>query len=827
MKALPQLRALLGIVSLPLLALPIPASVSSQPSVSGPPPLAPEVRASLLQIAQDATLPAWQRDIMLRLSRGETPAAPDPVAGAGAAGAERSDVAADCEWGKLVIDSRRYCSVILDPLRDRMLVFGGSDGSQLLNDVWVLSLSDPPAWTQLMPEGTPPSPRCFHSAIYDPLRDRMVVFGGKSAAPGSLNDVWALSLAGRPAWTAVTPAGAPPPGRTSCSAIYDPVRDRLVLFGGADVTYFNDVWALSLADTPTWTELSPAGTPPIRRHAASAIYDPVRDRLVLFGGYYFQSTVHYLNDAWGLSLGDSLAWTPLTPAGTLPAARRGHSAIYDPVRDRMVVFGGQRSVSWYVADLWELTFSDSLAWHQISESGVVPSARAFHGAVYDPLRDRMVMSGGGAVIFVTDWWALSLGDAPAWTEIAPTAAPPKWRQGRSAIYDPVRHRMVVFGGYDWPTYYNEVWILSLADPPAWTAVSPVGTPPAGRAYHAAAYDPVRDRMLVHGGEDGFSSCRKDTWALSLADPMSWTEIPPASEPAFPRSDHTMIYDPVGDRMVVFGGRDNSSNVLYDVWALSLADPGAWTWLNPSGMPPAGRRGHSAIYDPVRHRMVVFGGYGAQYYNDVWALPLSGPPAWTSLAPTGTAPPGRYGHSAVYDLASDEMIVFGGTANGVRNDVWTLSLGATPAWRQRTPAGTTPGARLYHRAIYDSERDRMVVFGGSEYDDVWALWPQAVVGVEDDSARPMVSGLRPPAPNPSGGRTWLAYSIGTAGRVWLGIYDVSGRLRRRLVDGERRAGTESVVWDGTDESGLRLSAGLYFIQLAGPGVRQTRKVILLR
>ena len=90
----------------------------------------------------------------------------------------------------------------------------------------------------------------------------MVVFGGVDSTARYLNDVWALSLAGTPAWTQLTPAGTPPSARSDHSAIYDPVRDRMVVFGGIldGVRYRNDVWALSLAGTPAWTQLTPAGT---------------------------------------------------------------------------------------------------------------------------------------------------------------------------------------------------------------------------------------------------------------------------------------------------------------------------------------------------------------------------------------------------------------------------------------------------------------------------------------------------------------------------------------------------------------------------------------
>jgi len=79
----------------------------------------------------------------------------------------------------------------------------------------------------------------------------------------------------------------------------------------------NDVWSLSLAETPTWTQLTPTGALPIARDAQSAIYDPVRDRMVVFGGSVGSSC---LNDvpvlAWDAPAlasvvcpGD-IVWTP-------------------------------------------------------------------------------------------------------------------------------------------------------------------------------------------------------------------------------------------------------------------------------------------------------------------------------------------------------------------------------------------------------------------------------------------------------------------------------------------------------------------------------------
>jgi hypothetical protein len=784
------LRSLARMLPLLLLSLALPNVVLSQTAAPGPAELAPEARERLAQAAGDSLLAPWQRDLMLRLARtGGAAALDSSAADPRATLPALVPCAADGVWNQPLGPGLYGHSAIYDPVRDRMVVFGGSSASSgpYLNDVWALSLADTPVWTELTPSGTSPSARYDHSAIYDPVRDRMVVFGGYSSS--TLNDVWTLSLADTPAWTQLTPTGAPTSRRQSHSATYDPVRDRMVVFGGlgSGDSQLNDVCALSLADTPAWTQLTPSGTTPSAREGHSATYDPVRDRMVVFGGFS-SDFPPYFNDVWALSLAGTPAWTELTPSGTPPIVRSFHSAIYDPMHDRMVVFGGYSSGS--------PNYSDGV-------------------------------------------WALSLPGMPAWTQLTPSGTPPSDRDGHSAIYDPVRDRMVVFGGDSgspsFPPYFNDVWALSLAGAPAWTQLTPSGTPPSARYGHSAIYDPVRDRMVMFGGSYEYLGTHhlNDVWILSLAGTPAWTELIPTGTPPSERDNHSAIYDPVRDRMVVYGGIWSSN----DVWALSLAGSPAWTQLIPLDTPPSDRDGHSAIYDPVRDRMVIFGGYYydfffSYYRNDVWELSLAGTPAWTQLTPSGTPPSGRLDHSAIYDPVRDRMVVFGGSSGSpyCLNDVWALSLAGTPAWTEPIPTGTPPSERNNHSAICDPVRDRMVVFGGysgSYLNDVWALEWSATVAVGDPQAPPLVSGLRPPVPNPTRGTTAVSYALAQAGRVQLGVYDVSGRLVRRLVDGERRAGVETVVWNGTAESGARLQAGMYFVRLAAAGFRETRRVILLK
>src|SRR5438105_3398641 len=194
----------------------------------------------------------------------------------------------------------------------------------------------------------------------------------------------------------------------------------------------------------------------------------------------------------------------------------------------------------------------------------------------------------------------------------------------------------------------------------------------------------------------------------------WSELQGTYAYGPNRSTHDGIYDPLRHRFVIFGG--GYSTYLNDTWALD-ANSASWVQLNTQNPPPA-RRLQACIYDPVRDRLLVIGGYNGGFFGDVWALPLAGPLVWTQLTPSGPALPARAGHAAVYDPVNDRVVVFGGY-DGVsapasrRNDVWALSLSGVPTWSNITPAGAAPSARSSVTGVYDSIRQRMVIFGGTD------------------------------------------------------------------------------------------------------------------
>jgi len=83
------------------------------------------------------------------------------------------------------------------------------------------------------------------------------------------------------------------------------------------------------------------------------------------------------------------------------------------------------------------------------------------------------------------------------------------------------------------------------------------------------------------------------------------------------------------------------------------------------------------------------------------------------------------------------------------------------------------------------------------------------------------------PNPFNPRTTIRFSIIQAGLVSLKIYNLQGQLVRILINEEKTAGNHTLVWNGTDNKGNRLSSGIYYYTLNVNGFEETKKLILIK
>jgi FlgD Ig-like domain len=101
-------------------------------------------------------------------------------------------------------------------------------------------------------------------------------------------------------------------------------------------------------------------------------------------------------------------------------------------------------------------------------------------------------------------------------------------------------------------------------------------------------------------------------------------------------------------------------------------------------------------------------------------------------------------------------------------------------------------------------------------------------VSEGPASPAARGfLEPNIPNPFAAQTQLAYTISNTGWHRLAVYDVMGRQVALLAEEIERAGRHTMTWNGNDQQGHRLAAGIYFLKLELGDRIEARKVVLTR
>ena len=250
----------------------------------------------------------------------------------------------------------------------RMIVWGGYDGSIVLNDG---GQYDPVgnAWTAVTTSGAP-SPRVYHTAVW--TGSRMIVWGG--ANPGFLNDGGQYDPVGN-AWTAVTTSGAPSP-RVYHTAVW--TGSRMIVWGGYDGSIdLNDGGQYDPVGN-AWTATTTAGAP-AGRDLHTAVW--TGSRMIVWGGYGGS----YLNDGGQYDpLGNT--WTATTTSGA-PVGRDLHTAVW--TGSRMIVWGGSNGSS-YLNDGGQYDPVGN-AWTAVTTSGA-PSPRVYHTAVWTG--SRMIVWGG-------------------------------------------------------------------------------------------------------------------------------------------------------------------------------------------------------------------------------------------------------------------------------------------------------------------------------------------------------------------------------------------------------------------------------------------------
>ena len=329
------------------------------------------------------------------------------------------------------------------------------------------------------------------------------------------------------------------------------------------------VMVLLVAAVPEAGAAPTSRVPPAGRIYHFMVHDPGSSGVFLFGGF----AKHGMNesiqsDIWGYEIFTN-EWDPVA---TLEAGIFG-AAAGDPKSRRMIVLT-------MTGETWAYQFG-TRSWEK-KEPMRTPTSKWGHQLVHDAESDRVLLFGGAdgtdaAAPILDETWAYDYS-ADTWTQMEPEVSPPP-RAFHAMAYDAESDRVIAWGGRQYPeTYDVSVWAYDY-NTDTWTALESSPGPPREYAYPAMVYHPLTDRMILFGGLElstWFSGRLSDeTWSYDY-NTRTWTRLEPAVHPE-KRSHHAMVYNPVADKIVLFGGELSSAysdEVSEETW---IFDPVAGEW----------------------------------------------------------------------------------------------------------------------------------------------------------------------------------------------------------------------------------------------------------
>ncbi|MBN1903205.1 hypothetical protein JW926_17930 [Candidatus Sumerlaeota bacterium] len=297
-------------------------------------------------------------------------------------------------------------------------------------------------------------------------------------------------------------------------------------------------------------------------------------------------------------------WFKLNP-DALPPERAAFGMIYDRISERPIIFGGFNSEGEALNDTWAFQGNE---WVPI-KSFTEPAARYFPTFTYNPNNDTgILVAGFTETDLLTDAWEYHDGN---WRLLTSMALP--GRHSHAAAFDPVANALLIHGGIGnnneqlsdfWAFYPDE-------GDGIWDEIPVVDGP--GPLYgHAMAYDAYHNQIVLFGGADELNKRHNETWIYKNG---IWSMVATEHAPS-PRINHKMTWDQENRQIALFGGYEEYKR-LNDLWIFNGED-----WLPMETIiAPSERSAHEMIYDSTTNRINCMGGIGTtnDYFNDMWIL----------------------------------------------------------------------------------------------------------------------------------------------------------------------------------------------------------------
>jgi N-acetylneuraminic acid mutarotase len=308
---------------------------------------------------------------------------------------------------------------------------------------------------------------------------------------------------------------------------------------------------------------------------------------------------------------------------------------------------------------------------------------------------------------------------------------PLRRYGHKMLYLPEDESMFLFGGeyeYEGDVFLNNTWKYNYSSN-TWQILSTTKSP-SPRLNQGMVYDSKNQQIILFGGLDTNTYNQlNDTWIFDLNE-NQWEQLNLSNSPAI-RSDMSFYYDDVVEALIIFGGYTIYNQLLNDTWCFYTQN-NTWVEVNATNSPIA-RYGHHMVYDPVNQVGLMFGGHNFYKFDEMWQLNTSNF-EWKVLNPTNK-PKARYWHNMVYNEDEEQVTIIGGRNDPYREyltNIWNFDI-HLEEWEE-IQIDVNPPRRELSSMVYHAQSKVIVLFGGLEgfeFDSLSDLW---VYDVENRSWR---------------------------------------------------------------------------------------------
>ncbi len=159
---------------------------------------------------------------------------------------------------------------------------------------------------------------------------------------------------------------------------------------------------------------------------------------------------------------------------------------------------------------------------------------------------------------------------------------------------------------------------------------------------------------------------------------------------------------------------------------------------------------------------------------------------------------------------------------IGNIVWEKSLGGSGIDVANSVLRTNDGGYVIAGSINSNDGDVTVNHGNSDY---WIVKLDSSQNVSINEIGESISDIAV-YPNPFSNQVSLSFKNRIQDKLSIEIRDIEGRILKTFLQEDFVPGKSELLWDGTNNLGIRVDAGIYFISILSKMNRETKKVVLL-